>query len=372
MATEKLPIAIQTLYADLIERAWSGGTAALTARGGSVYARQAADGRSYLYWQPPTVGGIRPAAEYIGVDNETNRARIAARQETVTARKERRDMVRSLRAARLPAPDKMTGDVLAAMAEAGVFRLRAAVIGSVAFMSYPGLIGVRIPASLARTGDLDIAQFHAVAVAVEDEIGDSLLSVLQRIDKGFTAIPSPTDSRRTLRYALRKGAEEVYSVDVLCPLRGPDRARVSYLRALRSDAQTIRFLDYLLYHEINAVVLHGAGIPVNVPAPERYALHKILVSQMRTVDPRSQAKARKDIDQAAALVSALAELRPDDLTDAWHELLGRGRSWRAKAAGGLKQLPDEPKGILAGLIPDRFRKEMRADGLAQRRRKPRI
>lgn len=370
MATEKLPIAIQTLYADLIERAWSGGTAALTVRGGAVYARQAADGRSYLYWQPPTVGGIRPAAEYIGVDNETNRARIAARQETVAARKERRDMVRSLRAARLPAPDKMTGDVLAAMAEAGVFRLRAGVIGSVAFMSYPGLIGVRLPASLARTGDLDIAQFHSVAVAVDDEIGDTLLSLLQRIDKGFTAIPSPTDRRRTLRYALRKGSEEIYSVDVLCPLRGPDRARVTYLRALRSHAQTIRFLDYLLYHEINAVVLHGAGIPVNVPAPERYALHKILVSQMRIADPRSQAKARKDIDQAAALVSALAELRPDDLADAWHELLGRGRSWRTKAAGGLRQLPDAPRGILAGLIPEQFRKEMRADG-ATRRRKPR-
>jgi hypothetical protein len=360
MAIEKLPISIQTLYADLVERAWSGSVSELTGRGGSVYTRPAADGRRYLYWQPPTLGGRRPAAEYIGIDNETNRRRIAARQETVAARKERRDMVRSLRAARLPAPDKMTGDVLAALAEAGAFRLRAAVVGSVAFMSYAGLLGVRIPASLARTGDLDIAQFHSVAVAVEDEIGDSFLSLLQRVDKGFTAIASPLDSRRTLRYALRRGEEEVYSVDVLCPLRGPERDRTTYLRALRSHAQTIRYLDYLLYHEVNAAVLHGAGIPVNVPAPERYALHTILVSPMRTSNPRSQAKARKDIDQAAALVLALHELRPDDLADAWRELLDRGPSWRETAARGLKQLPAEPRQILADLVPDRFGAEVLA------------
>jgi hypothetical protein len=183
-------------------------------------------------------------------------------------------------------------------------------------------------------------------------------------DKGFTAIPSPTDSRRTLRYALRKGSEEIYSVDVLFPVRGPDRERVTYLRALRSHAQTIRYLDYLLYQEINAVVLHGAGIPVNVPAPERYALHKILVSQMRIADARSQAKARKDLDQAGALVLVLAELRPDDLIDAWHELLSRGVSWRRKAAKGAKQLPAEPRQRLSELVPQQFRGEVLIDKAA--------
>lgn len=358
MAIEKLPISIQTLYADLVERAWSGSVSELTGRGGSAYARPAADGRRYLYWQPPTIAGRRPPAEYIGIDNETNHRRLALRQETVAARKERRDMVRSLRAARLPAPDKMTGEILAILAEAGAFRLRVVLVGSVAFMCYPGLLGVRIPASLARTGDLDIAQFHSVAIAVDDEIEDNLLSLLQRVDKGFTAIASPTDSRHTQRYSLRRGEEEVYAVDVLCPLRGPERDRVTYLRALRSHAQTLRFLDFLLYQEVNAVALHGAGIPLNVPAPERYALHKILISPLRISNPRSQAKARKDIDQASALVLALAELRPDDLADAWRELLDRGASWREKAARGIKRLPAEPRRILADLVPERYRGEL--------------
>jgi hypothetical protein len=89
---------------------------------------------------------------------------------------------------------------------------------------------------------------------------------------------------------------------------------------------------------------------------------------MRLANPRSQAKARKDLDQAAALVSALAELRPEDLTDSWHELLGRGRSWRRKAARGLKQLPDESRQILADLVPEDFRDEILVDQARERRR----
>ncbi len=352
MAIERLPIPVQTLYADLVERAWTGEIGELTGRGGSVYSRADEDGRRYLYWQPPTFGGVRPSAEYLGLDNELNRGRVAAKQEAAAARKERRDMVRALRAARLPSPDKLTGDVLAAMAKAGVFRLRAAVIGSVAFQCYSGLLGARVPASLARTSDLDIAQFYSIAVAAGSGIDDSLIHLLQSVDKGFVAIPSPTDSRRTLRYSLRKGGEELYSVDVLCPLVGPDRGGATHLKALRSDAQTIRFLDFLLHQTVNAVALQGAGIPINVPAPERYALHKILVSQTRTVDVMNQAKAQKDLDQGAALVTVLAELRPDDLADAWREILARGPSWRRYAARGLKQLPDKSRKILTDLTPD--------------------
>src|SRR3546814_13591419 len=65
------------------------------------------------------------------------------------AMRERRDMVRALRAARLPIPDRLTGEVIAALAEAGVFRLRATLIRSIPFQSYLGLLGVRLPATLS-------------------------------------------------------------------------------------------------------------------------------------------------------------------------------------------------------------------------------
>lgn len=351
MQHDELPIALQTMFADLVERAWRGNLANLTTGGGAPYA-QNVRGRRYWYWQPATTRQGRPRARYIGPDNEVTRARLEAMSQHADDLRQRRDMVRALRAARLPVPDTLTGDVLAAMAEAGVFRLRAAVVGSVAFQTYSGMLGVRLAASLSRTADLDIGQFESIALAVDDHIDEDLEAVLKRVDSGFESIPDPMDGRRVLRYALRVNGEERFSVDVLSPLRGPDRHRVTSLRALRAHAQLLRYLDFLLYQEVNSVVLHGAGIPVNVPDPARYALHKLLVAQARAALPRSREKARKDLDQAAALIDALARQRPHDLQDLWADLRGRGPSWRQKADRSLALLPDDVRDTFLDIIRD--------------------
>ena len=150
------------------------------------------------------------------------------------------------------------------------------------------------------------------------------------------------DGRNTMRYALRVGGDERFSVDVLSPMRGPDRAKIGSLPALQSDAQFLRYLDFLLYQETTSVALHSTGIPIRVPDPTRYALHKLIVSQMRRQDDQqSAAKSRKDLDQAHALISILAVQRPDDLKDLWHELCERGTSWRVKATASLAQLPED-------------------------------
>lgn len=267
-------------------------------------------------------------------------------KEEAESHRARRDMVRSLRSARLPAPDPVSGEVLAALAEAGVFRLRAILIGAVAMTCYPGLLGARLPASLARTSDLDIGQFHAISLAVEDRIDEDMEALLKQVDPRFRAVPDAFDSRRTQRYALRIGGNDRFYVDFLSPLRGPDRGRVTQLKALRTDAQLIRFLDYLLYQELNAVVLHGAGIPVNVPAPERFALHKLLVAASRMKGGVNVEKARKDISQAQSLLAVLLEMRPHDVNDAWQELIDRGPSWKLLAGQGREQLPHEMREAL--------------------------
>ena len=348
MVYDDLPIASQTMFADLVEKAWTGNIAGLTARGGSPYTREV-KGRLYWYWRPATQYGSRPSPLYIGPDSEQTQTRINTLSDQAASLKQRRDMVRALRAARLPVPDTMTGNVLAAMAEAGVFRLRAVVVGAVAFQSYAGILGTHLPASLSRTGDLDVAQFPAISIAVEDQIDGDMEAILRKVDSRFAAVPDAMDGRRTLRYALRAGQDELFSVDILSPLRGPDRPRIAPLPALRSDAQMLRYLDFLLYQEVNCVSLHGAGIPINVPDPTRFALHKLIVAQLRRSDiQRSAAKARKDIDQAGALIGALARHRPEDLRDVWQELCERGAGWREKARRSLELLPSEISAAITG------------------------
>lgn len=242
----EIPIAIQTIWADLVQSAWTGNWAGLTANAsGTPYTREV-KGRLYWYWRTATEGGVRPSPLYLGPDNDQTRARIQSMRDHVENLRQRRDVVRALRAARLPTPDAMSGDIMAAMAEAGVFRLRAAVVGSVAFQTYPGLLGCHLPAILGRTGDTDIGQFQSIAIAVEDKIEGDLEAVLKKVDPRFEAIPDSMDGRRTMRYALRVGGSEKFSVDVLSPMRGPDRPKIGALPALRSDAQLLRYLDFLL------------------------------------------------------------------------------------------------------------------------------
>lgn len=342
---DSLPVPIQTLYAELVERAWSGDFAELMVAGGSAYTREV-NGRLYWYWRPPTVDGRRSSPRYLGPDSDEIRSRVEQRRDLVTIRRERAALVRALRSAGMPSPDRQSGAVLAALAEAGAFRLRAVLVGSVAFQCYLPLLGVRLPTALSRTGDLDIGQFHSIAIAVDDQLDADLLTVLKAVDSRFETVPSATDTRKAMRYAIRVGSQEIFSVDVLCPLRGPVREAVTTLKALRGNAQVLKFLDFLLYHEVNAVALYGPGVPVNIPAPERYALHKLIVSQMRIDAPQSQAKGKKDLQQADALIRVLASDRPGELEDAWRELRERGPSWRTKADRAVAQLPAETRAIM--------------------------
>ena len=354
---QRLPVAMQTVYAELAERAWTGSFRDIMDAGGTPH-RRTVKGRDYWYWHPATRNGRRPSAKYLGPDTPELRRRIEDRVELAEARKDRIGMVRALRAGGMPAPDGLSGNVLAALADAGAFRLRAAVVGSLAFQCYLPMLGFRAPGAAARTGDADIGQFRAVSIAVDDRIEPDLLSVLKSVDPAFEAVPSPFHPRRTLRYAIRGGSEERFVVDVLVPMRGPTRDRPVHLPALKGDARPLRFLDFLLCREIEALVLHGAGIPVKVPAPERFAVHKLLVAVRRRTDSTGRIKARKDLEQAALLVRVLASDRPEELREAWEEIRARGPSWRDAADRGRQDLPPDVQDLLPlPDVPDKARFE---------------
>ncbi len=255
-------------------------------------------------------------------------------------------MVRSLRAARMPGPDALSGNVLAALAEAGAFRPRAVLVGSLAFQCYPPMLGFRPSAVLARTGDVDIGQLSAISIAVKDRMEPDLPAVLKTVDSRFEAVPSPFDPHSVLRYALRDGRQERLSVDILTPLRGPPRDRSVHRPALGGEGQPLRFLDFLIYQEIEAVVLHGPGLPVKVPAPERFAVHKLLVASRRRPDAVGRGKARKDLAQADILCRVLGQDRPYDLADAWKEIVSRGPAWAQAAERGKEGLSPEAREFL--------------------------
>jgi len=126
-------------------------------------------------------------------------------------------------------------------------------------------------------------------------------------------------------------------VEFLTPNRGAETDASTHLPALQTQAQPLRFLDFLIYEATPAVLLQGEGVLVNVPRPERFAVHKLILAPRRAA---AEAKSAKDLRQAAELLAWLAEFRPHDLHDVWQEAKNRGPSWRELLTAGFSQVPE--------------------------------
>jgi len=339
----RLPLTAQTAYADLLARLQEdavlelGGTPVLRERGGRKY------------WYTVQRLADHSIERYLGPDTYEIRARVERAQkvnEDLKQReKQRGRLARMCREGGLPRVDAQTGKVLLALSKAGIFRLRGVIVGTHAFRCYPGLLGVEIPEAHAVTEDIDVAAFHSVSVALDDRLDPALAEALKQIGP-FIARPGLHQQPTAWR-----DYESGVLVELLTPNEGPDRDEPLELPALGAYALPIRFLDYLIHEPTQAVALYRSGVLVNVPQPARYAIHKLIVATRRIFS--AAAKARKDIEQSAALIRVLAEDRPDELEDAFVEARERGPSWREAVDRGARRLPSDAKTALGNAVGER-------------------
>jgi hypothetical protein len=339
----------QTLYSELAQRSLDAAfTSEFNVNGRFVTAE--VKGRRYWYFDLPDGEGSKKRT-YVGpVDDPEITKRVENFKDLKADIRERRKLVSTLvREAYLPRPEGKTGDIVHALAEAGFFRLRGVLVGTVAYQCYPAVLGARLPGTAMVTGDADFAQFHSISVAVDDKM-PPVLETLKAVDPTFREIPHQVDGRFTTQFTSRSG----YKVEFLTPNTGPDEygGRPAPMPALGgASAQPLRFLDFLIYQPIRAVLLHGAGVPVNVPAPERFAIHKLIVASRRRTDNDGTAKSRKDRAQAATIMEVMAEQRQtEDLADVFIEACDRGPAWKEAIRKSLDQIEDEARvPILAAL-----------------------
>ena len=183
----------------------------------------------------------------------------------------------------------------------------------------------------------------------------NVLDVLRGVDKTFVPIGHVTGGLAATAFI----NTDKYKVEFLTPNRGSDdyEGQPAPMRALGgASAEPLRFLDFLIRHPIKSVILHEAGVPVSIPAPERYAVHKLIVSERREEISRVE----KDILQAEQLIEAMTPRRAVDLSAAWQEAWERGPSWRGHLTNGLARIKPE--------VAELLKEAVRAG--AARRRKP--
>jgi hypothetical protein len=311
-------LVVQATYAELLERCMNAAFEEAFADDGT-FVPKTINGRRYWYFQTRTTE--KREQRYVGPETPELIERIERHKQAKGDESERRALVSTLvRSFRLPRPAPEIGAIISALARAGVFRLRSVLVGTVAYQTYSAMLGVKLPISALRTGDIDIAQFKNVSVAIADQT-PPVLDVLKKVDATFRPVPHSSDRERVASYMADGGLR----VDFLTPNEGRDTDQLQPLPALQTDAQPLRFLDYLIHEPEPAVILHNAGVFVHVPAPERFAVHKLIVSRRR---PEGVAKRHKDLQQVEALLDALAVKRPHELKSAWEEARHRGQKWR--------------------------------------------
>jgi len=193
-----------------------------------------------------------------------------------------------------------------------------------------------------QTSDADFAQFQSISAAVGDAL-PPILDILRGVDGTFREIPHQADSRHATQFTARSG----YKVEFLTPNTGSadHEGQPAQMPALGgASAQPLRFLDFLIYEPVRAVLLHGAGVPVLVPTPERYAVHKLIVGSRRRVDDNVTAKSRKDRLQAQTLMEAMIQVRQGGaLADAYMEAWDRGPAWKEAIVESLRSFEDGPR-----------------------------
>ena len=318
------PLVMQTTYAELLERCAAAAFDAFFPEDG-VFTSKMIKGRRYWYFQSSAEQGR--TQKYVGPETPELLAQIARHKQARHDERERRALVSTLvRSFRLPRPKPEIGNALEALAKAGVFRLRGVLVGTVAYQTYPAILGVTLPNPTLQTDDIDIAQFENVSVAVKDRT-PSAIDILKEADSSFRPV-STIHKGRITSYIAKNGLR----VEFLTPNRGADTDLPKRLPALQTDAQPLRFLDFLIFEPDQAVILHGPGILVLVPSPQRYAVHKLIISRRRK---GSSLKRDKDIRQAGALLEILSQRRPYELGEIWNEAFKR---WRQPLTEGMTEI----------------------------------
>lgn len=336
MSYQQLSLTARTLYSELSELALGMGLASDMGKRPGSLVRKTVKGHEYLYYQYLDITGQRRQT-YLGA-SESRAARVIEQALALSEdEKSERAQLQKLRAALIAAGgapiETPPMKVLAAFAESGIFRPSVeygVLVGTLAFHVYGNMLGVRW-GSATRTQDIDVAGQSDIGLAIPRP-DESLPDVLEQLEMGF--VPVPALDPRTPSTMFRVRGKEL-RVDLLTPETGK-AAGSRRVPALKARATALRFLDYLIEESMPAVAVGRSQLAVvNVPLPERFALHKLLVSENRP--SAFAAKAEKDRVQAMQLLAVLREEAPDGLAQAVSALEQKAPGWRRRLDTALKK-----------------------------------
>lgn len=190
---------------------------------------------------------------------------------------------------------------LASLHNHGVFAAGGMLVGSHAYGVLLNRLGVR--AVPYTTEDIDVARGEALRFETPPE--QDFLGMLKDSGVEFVAVPSL--DRKKPSTSFKQRGRSPFHVDLLAP-SGNETFAVVPVPELKAHATGLPHLDFLIAESQTAMLMAREGCcAVRVPLPERFAVHKLVVSRLRA---GRDAKSERDVLQACVLAAALAEGHP--------------------------------------------------------------
>jgi hypothetical protein len=154
--------------------------------------------------------------------------------------------------------------------------------------------------------------------------------ILRRADPTFASVPGLDPRRPPSQFRAADGS----MVDLMTPMRSRADRNPMQLKGLGAGAVPLQYLDWLITDPLPSAVLHGAGVLVTVPDPVRYAVHKLILANVRA---GSSGKRMKDLQQARNLMAAVGDW-DHRMSDCIEDARKQGPKWSAAIAASLAEI----------------------------------
>lgn len=339
----------QTAYAQLVDHAMMANMHRNVADLTGTFARKTVAGKEYWYFQYRELRELDDKSKikqiYLGPRSERLDRLIEAKQEANAA------------TAKSPTPTQLEMQAGAAVAlgnfaivpqqlkvlkrldEYGYFRAGGVLVGTHAFACYGNMFGVAW-GNFQLTHDIDFAYGgRNLLIALPSDLRINVHDAITSLEMGFLP-SSKLDGTAGGTYVVPESPD--FRLDFLTTC-GREQTELVHFPNLNLAMVPLKFMEFSLQDLQQTVVMSKNGaVLVNIPNPARYALHKLIIAGER--GGNFVTKIRKDLWQAAALLTYLVDHAPRSLGEAWVDLMSRGKGWRTRFEAGLQsmqgQLPE--------------------------------
>lgn len=331
MRFSELSLSAQTAYAELFEQTRSFELSNALAGLSGSFQKLRRKNQDYWYWAFRDVDQ-KVRMLYVGPDDDRVRALVALFKQTKQTKPLEPAALSALalgNAGTVPKHFRM----IKRLSDYGFFRAGGVLIGTHAFLAMANLLGVKWHDG-AATLDVDFA--HAgknISVALPADLKIDVHDALTSLEMGLLPM-TQFNGKTGAQYRNPQDAE--LRVDFVTSKARSDKP-VS-IPNLNIALEPLKFMEFSLQDTTQACLISRTGACiVNIPAPQRYAVHKLIVYGERPASER--AKSTKDILQAASLVSYfLASGQAALFNSAWQDAIHRGKGWHSRAKQGLDAL----------------------------------